>query len=149
MGKVSSLVKIAVTAGPAVWEAVRRMGPMLTRMREENPEIYNLVSQQVTRMASARQENRGEEGLRRRIGVLRDQVAYLIASADDDAESRRAEDWRRQLDKIEASLPLLGAMSRHAAAKEAKHVDERIDALSAQILSAYVDEQREDHQLEP
>ncbi|TRW46226.1 hypothetical protein [Georgenia yuyongxinii] len=149
MGKVGTLIKVAVAAGPAVWEAVRRLGPTLTRLREENPEIYTLVSDQVTRLARTRRESHGPEGLRRRIGVMRDQVAYLLASADDDGERHRAQDWRRQLDKIEASLPLLTAMSRQAAAREARHVDERIDELSAVILSAYVDEQREDHQLEP
>lgn len=149
MGKVGALIKIAVTAGPAVWEAVRRLGPTLTRLRDENPEIYKLVSDQVTRLARTRRESHGPDGLRRRIGVMRDQVAYLLASADDDGERHRAEEWRRQLDKIEASLPLLTAMSRNAAARETRHVDERIDELSAAILSAYVDEQREDNQIEP
>ncbi|WP_127126216.1 hypothetical protein [Georgenia sp. SYP-B2076] len=144
MGKVGTLMKIAVAAGPAVWEAVRRYGPVLERLRQENPEVYRLISDQVSRLATTRREARGPEALRRRLGVLRDQVAYLTASADDDGERRRAAEWRRQLDKLEASLPLLSAMSRHKAAQEERHVDARIDALSEQILSAYIDEQEED-----
>ncbi|MFH5822706.1 hypothetical protein [Georgenia sp. AZ-5] len=148
MGKVGTLIKVAVAAGPTVWETVRRLAPVLTKLRQENPEVFNAVTEQVTRLARARREGRGPEALRRRIDVLREQVAYLVASADDEGERRRAEGWRRQLDKLEASLPLLGAMSSHAGAREAKHIDERIDALSEEVLSAFIDEQREDHQIE-
>ncbi|MCK6212223.1 hypothetical protein KZX45_16905 [Georgenia sp. EYE_87] len=144
MGRLGALVKFAAVAGPTVWKVVQTFGPTLTRLRRENPEVFGAVEKQVRKLAEARQAGKSPDALRRRISALRDQVAYLRASADDEGERRRAEAWRVQLDKIEASLPLLGAMSTKVAARERAHVDQRIDELSAEILAAFIDEQDED-----
>ncbi|MHB1063128.1 MAG: hypothetical protein ACYC1Z_01300 [Georgenia sp.] len=144
MGKVGTLIKVAATAGPAVWGVVRRFGPMLERMRKDNPEVFDQIATQVQRLARSRREAKGPEGLRRRIVVLRQQLAYLDRSADDDGERVRARGWARQLDKLEASLPLLDTMSRRTSTREAHRVGDRIDALSEEILTAFIDEQRAD-----
>ena len=144
MGKFSALVKFAAVAGPAVVKVVQKYGPTLTELRKSNPEVFDAVQNQVRKMAEARKAGKSPEVLHRRIAALRDQVAYLRQSADDEGERQRAEDWRAKLDKIEASLPLLSAMSSKAAARERAHVDARIDELSSEILSAYIDEQEED-----
>lgn len=148
MAKLGTLIKVAVTAGPAVWKVVRRLGPTLERLRKDNPEVFDQVAHQVQRLASARQASKGPEGLRRRIEVLRQQVAYLSRSADDEAERTRARAWDRQLDRLVASLPLLDAMSRRAAAREGQRVAERIDALSEEILAAFIQEQGEDTRID-
>ncbi|PFG38258.1 hypothetical protein ATJ97_0731 [Georgenia soli] len=144
MGKFSALVKFAAVAGPAVVKVVQKYGPTLTELRKSNPEVFDAVQNQVRKMAEARKAGKSPEVLHRRIAALRDQVAYLRQSADDEGERQRAEDWRVKLDKIEASLPLLSAMSSKAAARERAHIDARIDELSSEILSAYIDEQEED-----
>ncbi|GAA4422521.1 hypothetical protein GCM10023169_17090 [Georgenia halophila] len=144
MGRLGTLAKVAAVAGPTVWKVVQRVGPTLVRLRKDNPEVFETVEKQVKRLGEARRQGRSPDGLRLRIAALRDQVAYLRASADDHAERARAEAWRTQLDRIEASLPLLGAMSSKASTRERKHVDQRIDDLSAEILSAFIDEQDED-----
>ncbi|MFD1718094.1 hypothetical protein [Georgenia deserti] len=148
MGRLGTVVKVAAIAGPAIWRVVQALGPTLLRLRRENPEVFAAVEKQITRLGEARRKGRSTEGLRLRISALRDQVAYLRASADDDGERARAEAWRTQLDRIEASLPLLGAMSEKAARRERKHIDQRIDTLSGQILAAFIDEQDEDARLD-
>ncbi|WP_043500403.1 hypothetical protein [Georgenia sp. SUBG003] len=144
MGKFGALIKFAAVAGPAVVKVVQKYGPTLTEMRKSNPEVFDAVQNQVRKMAEARTAGKSPELLHRRVAALRDQVAYLRQSADDERERRRAEEWRAKLDKIEASLPLLSAMSSKAAARERAHIDSRIDELSTEILSAYIDEQEED-----
>jgi hypothetical protein len=146
MGKVGMLIKVAATAGPAVWTAVRRFGPVLEKLRKDNPEVFDQITNQVQRLARTRREAKGPEGLRRRIVVLRQQLSYLDRSADDGAERDRARAWGRHLDKLEAALPLLETMSRRQAVRETHRISERIDLLSEQILTAFIDEQREDSQ---
>ena len=147
MAKISGIMKLAMVAGPTVVEVVRKFGPTLTKAMKENPEVFRVVQTQVDRMAKARKSGHGSEGLRRRVNILRDQVAYLHASADDARETRRAEEWRRQLDKIDASISVLGAMGKETATREEDHIGKRIDKLSGEILSAFIDEQEEDAQL--
>ena len=144
MGKLGSLIKFAAVAGPTVLKVVQKYGPTLTELKKTNPEVFDAVQNQVRKLAESRKASKSPERLHRRVAALRDQVAYLHQSADDEGERRRAEDWRAKLDKIEASLPLLSAMSSKAAAREQAHVDARIDELSSEILSAYIDEQEED-----
>ncbi|MFC7406872.1 hypothetical protein [Georgenia alba] len=144
MGRLGTIVKVAAVAGPTVWKVVQAVGPTLMKLRKENPEVFAAVEKQVQRLGEARRKGRSPEGLRLRIAALRDQVSYLRASADDEAERARAEAWRNQLDRIEASLPLLGAMSEKTSRRERKHVDHRIDELSAEILAAFIDERDED-----
>ncbi|MPV35752.1 hypothetical protein [Georgenia subflava] len=144
MGKVGALIKVAAVAGPTIVELVRRFGPTLTKLKKENPEVFDAVAAQVQKLAQARKNSRGPEGIRKRLKILRDQVAFLYSSADDAAERDRADGWRVQLDRLEASLPVLAAMGRKAAAKETEHVNRRIDELSEEILSAFIDEKEED-----
>lgn len=146
MGKVGTLIKVAATAGPAVWTAVRRFGPVLEKLRKDNPEVFDQITSQVQRLARARREAKGPEGLRRRIVVLRQQLTYLDHSADDDAERDRVRAWGRHLDKLEAALPLLETVSRRQAARETHRISERIDQLSEQVLTAFIEEQRADSQ---
>ncbi|UNX56103.1 hypothetical protein MF406_07820 [Georgenia sp. TF02-10] len=147
MAKLGSLIKVAAMAGPTVWKVVQAMGPTITKMRRDYPEAFAAVEKQVGRLAGSRSAGKGPEGLRRRINVLRDQTTYLAVSADGAAEVRRVEQWRRQLDKLEASLPLLAAMGKTAARREANRIGERIDALSAEVLNAYIEERRDDAEL--
>lgn len=144
MGKVGTVIKFATVAGPTIWEVVKRLGPVISRLQKENPEVAEQITDQVRRLADARRAGKGPEGFRRRTGALRDQVAYLHASADDEGERARADAWRDHLDRIDASLPLIAVMGKKAAKAEREHLNTRIDELAAQILAAYIDEQDED-----
>lgn len=144
MGRLGALVKFAAVAGPTVVKVVQKYGPTLTKLKKDNPEVFDAVQNQVRKLAEARKAGKSPETLHKRIAALRDQVSYLRQSADDEEERRRAEAWRVKLDKIEASLPLLTAMSPKAASRERAHINSRIDELSTEILSAFIDEQEED-----
>ena len=76
--------------------------------------------------------------------MLRGNVEYLAASADDDAERERAAQWAKQLDHCEQAARLVQAPG--ATRKDRKALKTRVDALRSEIVAAFIQEQGEDAQ---
>lgn len=114
-------------------------GPVVAKYLQEHPEIGQAVSEKVAKLVKAR--SRGPAGMRETIAVLREQVTYLRASADSEAETRRAQEWERRLDNLDHA----SAMLRDGASRsEVKAVRERLGTLRGEILAAFIAEQAED-----
>ncbi|MDP9799960.1 hypothetical protein J2S49_000036 [Arcanobacterium wilhelmae] len=144
--KYGSLIKFATVAGPVAIELIRKYGPALKKIAQENPELLDRVKATVGKL----RQSKGEAtlaGLEERIGVLRDQITYLYASADNPGEARRAKAWRGEVEVIERALPILQAMAGKQRKAEAAKLSKRLDTLSAQILDASIEEQIEDAEI--
>lgn len=128
----SVLIRIAKTLGPLVVPAIIKAW--------KDPRIRDAVLEQVKKLGASR--GASPEEIRGTIAALRDQVDYLTASADEEGERRRAEDWRTQLEKLEHAADLLSAPG--AGAAEVEKLRRRVDALRTEILEAFVTEQEED-----
>ena len=105
-----------------------------------NPEILEKAKQQITQLTKARTGT--PEGVLETITVLRGNVDYLTASADDEAEVKQARDWERQLARCEQAALLLKAPG--APGKERRALKKRIGALRSEIVAAFIAEQGED-----
>lgn len=114
-------------------------GPIVAKYLKEHPEITQSVQDAVTKLVAKRTS--GPEGMIDTVIALREQVSYLRTSADDEGEVRRAADWSRRLDNLEHAAQMLRDGSLR---KEAKVVKERLAALRAEILTAFITEQAED-----
>ncbi|MGV9182863.1 hypothetical protein [Arcanobacterium canis] len=141
--KYGSLIKFATVAGPVAIELLRKYGPALRKIAQENPELLDRIRNTVGKVRHSKGEN-SPEGLDERISVLRDQITYLYASADSPFEAQRAKAWRNDVEVIERALPLLRAMAAKQRKIEATKLSKRLDYLSAQILDASIEEQIED-----
>lgn len=117
-------------------------GPIVAKYLKEHPEITQSVQDAVTKLVAKRTS--GPEGMIETVIALREQVAYLRTSADDDAETRRAADWSRRLDNLEHAAQMLRT---DASRRETKAVKERLAALRGEILAAFIAEQAEDAQV--
>lgn len=114
-------------------------GPVVAKYLRDNPEIGQTVNEAVTKLLKRRSS--GPEGVIETIAVLREQVAYLEASADDDDETQRAQRWGRRLDNLEHAAALL----RDSASKrEMRTVRDQLTTLRGEILAAFVAEQADD-----
>lgn len=142
--KAGQLVRYAVVAGPAIARAVKTAGPLLDRLRKDYPEAFDAVQQQVKKLAEARRERSGAAAVRRRIAVLREQVEYLRASADDDAEARRAAGWARVLTDVERLLPVVLAERPRTQRAHLRQIEHRLDELGGDLLAAVIAEREED-----
>jgi len=125
---VSTVMTIVGTAGPIVAKYLR-----------EHPEITKSVQDAVTKLLAKRIS--GPAGMLATIAALRDQVAYLSSSADDEAETRRAQDWARTLDNLQHAAELL---HDGASRQEKKAVKEKVMAVRGEILAAFIAEKAED-----
>ncbi|WP_353066908.1 hypothetical protein [Arcanobacterium hippocoleae] len=99
-------------------------------------------------ISKARKDDANAESLAKRVAILREQVTYLYASANTPEAAQRARKWRTELSGIEKSLPLLEAMAKKAQKVELKVLNERIDKLSAAIISANIEDEIEDAEFE-
>ncbi|MFC5280316.1 hypothetical protein ACFPGO_00250 [Arcanobacterium canis] len=144
--KYGSLIKFATVAGPVAIELLRKYGPALRKIAQDNPELLDKIRNTVGKVRHAKGENT-PDGLDERIGVLRDQITYLYASADSPFEAQRAKAWRNDVEVIERALPLLRAMGTKQRKIEATKLSKRLDHLSAQILDASIEEQIEDAEI--
>lgn len=119
-------------------------GPVVAKYLKEHPEIAQSVQDTVTRLVKRRAG--GPAGLRETIAVLREQVAYLRTSADDERETRRAEAWARRLEDLDhAAAMLTGGASR----SELKTLRTTVMTLRGEILTAFIAEKAEDAAARP
>lgn len=127
-----NLVKTVVTI-------VGTAGPVVATYLKDHPEIVASVNATVTKLVRRRTASPAD--MRSTITVLREQVQYLSASADDDAEQRRAAEWSRRLDNLDhAATMLLDGGSR----AEIKTLRAQVTALRGEILAAFIAEQAQD-----
>lgn len=142
-GRIGALIKFAAVAGPTIYKVVKEYGPTLLRLANQHPQAYDRVQTVVKKLGSS--GPRGEQrSLTKRIEAMRTQVNYLIASADNDEELRQAGTWKKQLDRIEHSVPLLEPMSARTARRERKMLQTKLDKLAAQILERFIEENADD-----
>lgn len=144
MGRIGTIIKVASVAGPAIVKVVQKYGPQLRQLAKDNPEALGSIKRRVTAVAHATTRGNSLHAVGNRIGVLRDQVTYLFASANTPAVARQASAWRAELDALETLIPVVGAMSRPMQKSELKAIQKRIDALSASILAATIGDDIED-----
>lgn len=142
-----AVISILTTAGPIVFEMVRKYWPTIKEAIEKNPELLKAAQDQLKRLSLARQSGHSVEGIRERLGILREQVSYLHASADNSAEVRQAATFRAQLDRFEASLVTTAAAgSARARTRELRLISANLDKLTERILMAFVEEKISDSQ---
>ena len=75
------------------------------------------------------------------IAMLREQVAYLLESADDAAERERALAWGAKLERLERAHALVRPGS---SATERRRLEAQVEALRAQVVAAFLVERIED-----
>lgn len=114
-------------------------GPIVAKYLREHPEIGQSVQEAVTKLLEKRVT--GQAGMLATIAALREQVAYLQSSADDEAEAVRAREWSRRLDNLQHAAELLGD---GASRREKKIVRERVKVVRGEILAAFIAEKVDD-----
>lgn len=145
MSKLSMLMKLARRVGPTVALVVARYGPQIRQLMKDNPEAFERITGQFKKSIQARSnQNKKPEGLEDRLALLREQVTYLYASANDAEVARQASSWRKEIEGLERSVPLLNAMGRKQRSIEKRKLELRIDRLSSQILAASLVDDIED-----
>lgn len=107
-----------------------------------HPELMDRVKEQLETLKRSRTST--PAGALETIEVLRGNVGYLAASADDEAEQERAARWAKQLDHCEQAARLVQAPG--ATRKDRRALKARVDALRSEIVAAFIQEQGEDAQ---
>ena len=138
------LLKIATVAGPAVFKMLKKYGPQLRELYQQNPDLFQTLTGKINAITSARKSESDVDSLAKRVEVLREQVTYLYASANTPEAAEQARKWRTELLGIQKSLPLLDAMAKKNRKLEMKVLDQRIDNLSAAIIAANIEDEVED-----
>ncbi|MBR5950524.1 MAG: hypothetical protein IKZ87_03725 [Actinomycetaceae bacterium] len=145
MSKFSMLLKLARRVGPTVALVAARYGPQIRQIIKENPEAFERITGQFKKAITARSnQNKKPQGLDERLALLREQVTYLYASANNAEVAHQASAWRKEIEKLERSVPLLNAMGRKQHAIQKRKMEMRIDRLSSQILAASLVDDIED-----
>ena len=108
-----------LSSHPEVWESIKEQGAKLQKVTTDRP-----------------------EGVLTTVGILREQVDYLAASADDADEEQKAQEWSKRLDSCERAAQLLKAPG--TTRKDRKVLAKRVEALRTEIFAAYIAEMGED-----
>lgn len=116
-----------------------KYGPVVVAWLSTNPDIADRLQHEVQRLRGSSGED--PAAMRATLRAMREQVEYLRDSADDETERLRARAWAVSLTKLEHAVALLGAGSAKA---ERRRLRDRVDALRAEILDAFLTEQIED-----
>ncbi|MBM9433318.1 hypothetical protein [Flaviflexus equikiangi] len=143
MAKFITLIRWAVLSGPVVVQTVQRYGPMIKKLVDSNPDAISNLTGKLKSYQNAKAK-KGLPGASDRLGVLRDQVAYLYASANSPEIAEQAVAWKSQLAKIEASLPLIEVMTPKEQRRKLKAINAKIDSISSDILAAVVEDDIQD-----
>lgn len=145
MSKFSMMMKLARRVGPTVAIVVARYGPQIRQLMKDNPEVFDRITGQFKKAIQARSsQNKTPEGLAERCALLREQVTYLYASANNAEVAGQASAWRKEIESLERSIPLLNAMGRKQRSAEKRKIEQRIDKLSSKILAASLVDDIED-----
>ena len=147
MSKLRILLRLATTAGPAVYSVVRRYGPQIRQLIQENPELFDTIRGRITSAAQTGKNKRGVAGIQARIGVLREQTTYLYASANNVGVAEQATAGRHELDALESALPVIEAMGAKQRREKLRSIEHTIDDLSAEILALTLEDDIEDAEI--
>lgn len=147
MSRLRLLVQVATVAGPAVLKVVSTYGPEIRRLIKENPELFDTLRERVTAIASARRSRSGSKGLSNRVNVLREQTAYLYASANNVEMAEKASRWRTELDQIEKILPVVESMERKEKKARMRKLEKQLDAVAGKIVEATLEDDIEDAEI--
>ncbi|MCI7306010.1 MULTISPECIES: hypothetical protein [Trueperella] len=147
MRKMKTLLKIATTVGPVVFEVVRNYGPQIRKLIEDNPDFFATLKGRLSALAGTSKAKRGEPRMKARIGVLREQTTYLYGTANNTSVAEQTAAWRRELDGLENSLPVVSAMKGKARRVKMRQFEERLDALSAKIVALTLEDDIEDAEI--
>ncbi|MCI1675552.1 MAG: hypothetical protein LKJ57_03655 [Ancrocorticia sp.] len=128
-------LKVAAKAGPVVYALARQLAPQIQRMIAENPEAYSALFGRFRTVLGVKGGAK-QQGLTQRCVVLRDQVTYLYASANNAEVAKKTVAWRNELEALERAIPVLNAMSRRKKVMEKRQIEKRLDILSSEILAA-------------
>lgn len=141
MGKFRALIRLATTAGPIIYGVVRKYGPQLKELVEENPQLFAKIEHRVAGFAN----KKGKRGrIEHRIEVLRDQTTYLYASANNAQVAKQVAAWRDELESLRLSVNLLNSMSSKRRRASERLIETRIDELSGKILETTIQDDIED-----
>ncbi|WP_124039483.1 hypothetical protein [Neoactinobaculum massilliense] len=157
MSAWKSLWQIAKRGGPLLITALVTAGPEVERFLRHNPKLRAALRSKLSR-GGGRQDHGGTGAQRKwrrgtrvvleeRVQVLREHVTYMFASAQTAEAAESASRWRRELESISAALPVLDAMSPARRRATRRSLEQRLDRLSVQILSATFGEDIEDAHL--
>ena len=91
--------------------------------------------------ARAGSDGDGESDVGGTIAKLREQVAYLLDSADDAAERVRAEAWGARLERLERAHALVNP---GRSATERRQLEAQVEAIRGQVVAAFLVERIED-----
>lgn len=144
MVKMGKRITILTTAAPVVIEMVRKYWPLIEQKIRENPELLHGVQDQLKKLSKARQAGYTPDALRDRLAILREQVAYLRASADDDAEARRAQLFQKQIENLSASIRTAEAAAGRHRTKDLRMISDKVDTLTEKVVTAFIDEKSQD-----
>lgn len=118
---------------------IKQYGPILWTWLLTNPKVLDSIKREVEKLL--RSTGPSSDAMRQSLKAMREQVEYLRRSADDHTERVRADRWAVSLTGLEHALELLGPGAPKA---DLKRLRERIDALRAEILDAFLIERIED-----
>lgn len=138
------ILRLAAKAGPVVLIVAKELAPQINRMLKENPDAFSGITGRFQKVLGSKKEGSTPKGLENRSIVLREQVTYLYASANNAEAARRAISWRNELDALERSLPVIKVMKRSQQISERRRISKRLDELSSQILAASLTDEVED-----
>jgi len=113
--------------------------PLVLTYVKDHPEIWTTVQDALKKVVV--RPTAGPKELAKTIAGLREQVAYLRDSADDESETRRAAAWSQRLDRLDRVAALLGD---GASRNEVQTLRKQVLAIRTEILEAFVIEQAED-----
>lgn len=147
MSRIGTLIKIATVAGPAVLKAVTTYGPEIRKLMNDNPELFEAIKARVGAIAGAGRQSSGTQALAKRVAVLREQAAYLYASANSVDMAEKASRWRTELDQIDKILPLVEQMDRKEKKSRVRKLEKQLDAVAGKIVEATLEDDIEDAEI--
>lgn len=127
----------------SVLHAAKWLVPLLAtgaRWLSTHPEVWDGIKEQGAKLQKFATDR--PDGVLKTVRILREQVDYLAASADDELEAQQAAEWAKRLDSCERAAQLLKAPG--TTRKDRKALKKRIEALRTDIFAAYIEERGED-----
>lgn len=134
MGKISLILRTATRLGPLVYAGVRTVAVLM----RENPELARYGQDLLDRFGQARTARSRPERLRQSVDLLRSQAQLRLADARNPEETRQAERWLGQTDRLDDAIGLLAIHRGRQRSRDATAVEARVDELFAEIFTAAI-----------
>ncbi|MDD7385024.1 MAG: hypothetical protein SPI12_05110 [Actinomycetaceae bacterium] len=141
----AKFLKLAIRLGPAFFAVASKYGPQLIELMRTNPDSFSTLTQKIKRITFP--GTRSNQKLEARVQILHEQVVYLYASANTAARAHQAQVWRQQLENIERSLPVLGALSTQKKIATRRKIQKKLDSLATDIAAMTLMDHVEDAEI--